>query len=684
VETPRSDSPAPGGAVVRAVLVAAFLLALAPLCVFPVSDSDTWWHLATGELILETRAIPDADPFSFTAAGRSWITHEWLAQVIGAAAVRAGGLTALILLKVAVVLGAFGILAALAVRRGAPLAPVLLLLLLAASLGPDRYSERPQVATLLFFAGFLSLLLDFRDTGRDLLLALPPLAALWANLHSGFVFGLALAGVFAADAVLRRKRARRLIVVLALCVAAAMLNPNGYHALLYPLEILTNPHYATVTAEYQPIHLAELKVHTHVAVFAAMVGLGVAAAAAGRAGKGKWAPLPLFLFALFAVAALRANRNRELFAVAAVPLLIEPFCDVPRRVVRGFLLRLRRAAGSPAFAGAAAVVLLGLGAHGMARGVRLSEGYRRAVGLGAGPGAPSAATDFVRSAGLQGNPFHEMRFGGWMIHALYPGHRVFIDGRQLLYGKDVFDDYVRILGHGPGFPALVDRFGIEWTLLRNPAVRANPAGYDPYPPLAAALSGDPDWALVYFDERVLIHVRRSPANAAALRDRELCAVDPLTPSWLAAGVDPMGDEADRDAVLRDVATLFARSPDDPFVRLVAASAAGQAGDVETALPVLESLLRGAAGVHRPQCRDAVHELGRSLLRRERGRDAVPYLRLLREVSPRDPAVLNDLGVALAMSGDAAGARDAWEAALAAEPTHAGARDNLARLENGGE
>ena len=33
------------------------------------TDPDFWWHLRTGQLIVDTGAIPKVDPFSFTAAG---------------------------------------------------------------------------------------------------------------------------------------------------------------------------------------------------------------------------------------------------------------------------------------------------------------------------------------------------------------------------------------------------------------------------------------------------------------------------------------------------------------------------------------------------------------------------------------------------------------------------------------
>jgi hypothetical protein len=48
----------------------------------PLSDGDFWWHLKTGEYILNTRSIPKTDFFSFTNYGRAWVAHEWLSEAI--------------------------------------------------------------------------------------------------------------------------------------------------------------------------------------------------------------------------------------------------------------------------------------------------------------------------------------------------------------------------------------------------------------------------------------------------------------------------------------------------------------------------------------------------------------------------------------------------------------------------
>jgi len=52
------------------------------------NDGDVSWHIATGQWILDHRAIPTTDPFSFTWAGKPWVPIEWLAEVIYASAYR--------------------------------------------------------------------------------------------------------------------------------------------------------------------------------------------------------------------------------------------------------------------------------------------------------------------------------------------------------------------------------------------------------------------------------------------------------------------------------------------------------------------------------------------------------------------------------------------------------------------
>src|SRR5947208_5034505 len=78
----------------RAAILAITALLLAAHTSSEVADTDTWWHLKTGQYIVQQHALPSPDPFSFTTyLGKPMypgeantryfnLTHEWLAQVL--------------------------------------------------------------------------------------------------------------------------------------------------------------------------------------------------------------------------------------------------------------------------------------------------------------------------------------------------------------------------------------------------------------------------------------------------------------------------------------------------------------------------------------------------------------------------------------------------------------------------
>ena len=56
----------------RTLLVVVVFLSIFTYDLARPTDIDFWWHLRTGQLIAESGQVPRADPFSFTAAGRTW------------------------------------------------------------------------------------------------------------------------------------------------------------------------------------------------------------------------------------------------------------------------------------------------------------------------------------------------------------------------------------------------------------------------------------------------------------------------------------------------------------------------------------------------------------------------------------------------------------------------------------
>src|SRR5262245_14911954 len=59
---------------------------------FPLPVLDFWWHLQMGKVIAETKSIPAVVLFSFTAAGKTFIAQNWLAELVYYGLYRLGGL----------------------------------------------------------------------------------------------------------------------------------------------------------------------------------------------------------------------------------------------------------------------------------------------------------------------------------------------------------------------------------------------------------------------------------------------------------------------------------------------------------------------------------------------------------------------------------------------------------------
>src|SRR3989338_6503977 len=81
-----------------------FVLAFALLLVFSLHNFDSIGqdigrHLKTGEIIWQTKTVPNINLFSFTVPDHSFINHHWLAEVIFYLLNLAVGLNGLIIFK---------------------------------------------------------------------------------------------------------------------------------------------------------------------------------------------------------------------------------------------------------------------------------------------------------------------------------------------------------------------------------------------------------------------------------------------------------------------------------------------------------------------------------------------------------------------------------------------------------
>ncbi|MBI3786489.1 MAG: hypothetical protein HY270_24130 [Deltaproteobacteria bacterium] len=226
------------------------------------ADNDLWGHLFAGREILARGGVPRVDAYSYTVAGGAWFNHEWLTHVLFAELYGAAGSAGLLLYKMVAALAAFGLTFAGIRRRSAQpwiWGSVGLLTIAVLARG---FAIRPQVFSYAAIALVLDLLDRYQHGSLRLLWLLAPLFVLWANVHGGFVLGLAIVAGFTGWQLLmgfpllrptpdahRPSSLRTLLAVFASCLGAAMLTPYGSKLLGYLWDELSRSHPIT---EWQP------------------------------------------------------------------------------------------------------------------------------------------------------------------------------------------------------------------------------------------------------------------------------------------------------------------------------------------------------------------------------------------------------------------------------------------------
>jgi len=495
----------------RALLVFVFLLLIFTVAARQVLDPDFWWHLQTGQHLVQTRSIPHTDIFSTQFFGKEWITHEWLSEIVIYLVYRGFGFGGLIVSFALTITAGF----ALAYRRCAKVAghPYVSggALLLGALAAAPTWGVRPQVFSFLLASVFLSLLGDFQSdiqsstqntVKRHSIWWLVPLMVLWVNMHAGFAMGIVLillviVGI-ALDTVIADGRSfgalwprvRSLSLVLLACIAAVIVNPSGVRLYSYPFETLTSHAMMRYIDEWRSPDFHELMFQP----LALLILLVFGALAISR----KRIRLSQLLMLLATGwAALRSGRNVPFFALVAMPLLAEHAWDwlSTQRWAQWLSAPEKRAVGADATLKIVLNVLLLVVAPLTLAVWRVQHSVANQSAAEAQT-YPAAAVEFMRTHASPQPVYNEYGWGGYLIWKLYPDYRVYIDGRADVYGDPFIEEFLDTHDGGPNWKESLSRQGVRTVLIKPDAG------------LASLLRQDSGWQKVFEDNQAVIFVRQ--------------------------------------------------------------------------------------------------------------------------------------------------------------------------------
>jgi hypothetical protein len=459
-----------------------------------LADGDTGWHIRTGDYILQTRGVPLQGLFSFSRAGQPWFAWEWFSDVIFSLLHRWYGLEAVAAFAAIVLCLSAVCLMCWLLRRGVGLWVALAVVLATVSASSIHSLARPHIFSLLFVTLSLWILDEDRRRSRPLLWILVPLAALWANLHAGFVSWLAILGLLVAVTAVERNwtALRRYGMLAALCSAATLINPYGWHLHQHIIRYLGSSWIIDNVQEFQSPRIRS----ENMIVFVLLLLLGVALASRSFARK-QWFEGLLLL--AWAFAALRSARHIPLYAVAAAPLIASECAAWWSGLAARHSLRspvrvfwdLSQDLGKSRRLSLWAAVLAALALRFTLPRAGLSDFPAISFPVA----AVAANLDQLRPSGAMPHILTSDQWAGYLIFHLYPEQRVFFDGRSDFYGPVVGADYQGLLALSPGWRNTLDRYRFEMALL--------PIDW----PLGDILEHDPDWHLVYRDSHALLLAR---------------------------------------------------------------------------------------------------------------------------------------------------------------------------------
>lgn len=472
------------------------------------ADPDVWWQLRSASQNIEAGRIVQEEVFSYTCSDGQCPTrlqHEWLGQPVLLAFWNVLGEAGLSLY--AIVFAMLGMAVIYSALYGGPYLKAFILILGAFS-ASIFWAARPLMLSFVLAAITLWIVYRYHRHGQTRWLwALPPMFALWGNLHGGWPQGAlilvaAAAGMAVNLLVYRRTlphpmpddkgtpdatpaRIRPLLYFLIPCVLAAVLlpliNPYGAEMLAVPFDTVGFDFQPIFIMEWQPPRLSAIEMSPFFFILALTVL--VMALDWRRADF-----VEIIMVSGTAYMALTSARHIAFFTtVALIPLSLHA---ANIGADRGWSLRPSSwVTPAKARINVALIVIIGLSSLlylvMFLSPANIDKAMRQKF--------PVAALEYMRESPPPHQLLNSWNFGGYLIY-FAPDYPVFIDGRADLYRAFTWT-YIDLAQGKDGWRDEFAKWDIHSVLL------------EPGVPLVNVLRDEPDWSVAFEDESAVLLVR---------------------------------------------------------------------------------------------------------------------------------------------------------------------------------
>jgi len=492
-----------------------------------IKDLDLWLHLRMGYWISHHGFVPSYDVLSCTIAGKPWVNHEWLFQVLVYKIQSAYGFDGLISMQSFVVALTFLVLLFLGYNRDRQWLTVYTLLMVL-MVYQTRFTIRPDIFSLLFFVLYIYIL-SLHISKRWAVYVLVILQILWSNMHGFFFFGPLLVGLGIFSEFIKRRvplpcewnKVGRLSdaeylslkKILPLVMLACCVNPLTFKGAWYPVGVFFNLagenkiFFEHIYELQRPISWDNIFTDRY-CYYKILIVISTLSFVFNRR---KIDISSLLIWGIFLGFSLAAIRNLIFFAAAAYMVTIVNVLSISWEELVPFRF------DSSKFKHMTGIFFkLGIMFWMLNYGLQLSgDGYfdfdtynRKSEFFGVSKRVyPYKAVNFLLRENIKGNFFNDFNSGAYLVGRANPNIKVFIDGRTEEYGADFFETYQKIWqkGNAHVFAYFENKDNITGALLNNAHQQIPEDCLKMFHSLK-------DWSIVYLDDDGVIFLKQTPYN----------------------------------------------------------------------------------------------------------------------------------------------------------------------------
>lgn len=510
-------------------IVVALSIVAAFFTYFPLTNTDIWWHLATAREMISRNNFLYVDPFSFTLNNPEWINLHWFFQLVAYGIYNFTGAGGLVLVKCLTIFG-ICLFLSLTFNNKAYMISTATIFALLIFCGRFLVLARPIVITLISIAIFICFFERFLITRKvRYILLLLPLQIIWTNSQGLFILGPVIAGCYFAGETFTNIINRKIIpppkqstikeiipfellIFFLLIICSCLLNTYGWHGLLFPFKLLgrIDPSQANIYArnisENMPLFkLTGKDIYYVYAVIGATVIVLLSFLINIRSLR--WSHI--LLFGIFFSLTVMAKRNIILYFTVIPPIIGYNYSvgvkdSGQKGVLRKLLVQQNRST-KIGISGAVAIILIfTIFLHGCAitkfPKKNVLSPFRVPIGAG----------KFLKAHPVKGRMFNSIRYGGYLMWHLYPGKKVYIDGRLIIRPPGYFAEYLSLLDDPSTFPQAANTYNITHVILPT-------AIFYRSMPLVKWLYWSPEWEMVFADGNSVVFVQNRANKYKELR-----------------------------------------------------------------------------------------------------------------------------------------------------------------------